>query len=371
MGPLIAKSSTRGTGGAERQCYLFGQELKKRGWRVSFVADFEAHGAQQVSADRDAIHVPFAFLKGKRWRLPQDALLLFMALRRANPRYIVLKTAHVLLLPILLYAKLHRRQLIFWGQTSTDFDLKKGNEGRWLRWIRHLGIRQAACVAVQTGDQLKALKTHFGRQGAHIPNITTVRAAGGSACERDEKCIFWCGNASANKRPLVFVELARQIPERRFVMAMNPADGQLYERVRGLCGELPNMRFLGSVPAENISRWFAQASLLVNTSAREGFPNTFLEAWEQGVAVASLCVNPDGVLNDPVLGACTFADDAHLRETDARLAVHLARTVRMLLQAVPGDKSAAEARRRHVLRNHSPGVVVGRLLAALEDRSQP
>jgi glycosyltransferase involved in cell wall biosynthesis len=53
---------------------------------------------------------------------------------------------------------------------------------------------------------------------------------------------------------------------------------------------------------------YLQSFCLVSTAFLEGFPNTFLEAWEAGIPVASLHVNPNGLLTEQGLGYLAFGD---------------------------------------------------------------
>ena len=71
---------------------------------------------------------------------------------------------------------------------------------------------------------------------------------------------------------------------------------------------LPNLSYLGELPIEKVNQEIAQSDVFVNTSAGEGFPNTFVQAWLRGVPVVSCFVDPDGCLSRA--GAGIFAGDA-------------------------------------------------------------
>jgi len=60
------------------------------------------------------------------------------------------------------------------------------------------------------------------------------------------------------------------------------------------------------VDPDEIHDYYRDAHCLVSTSAHEGFPNTFLEAWRVGTPVVSLAVDPARIAREEALGG--FAD---------------------------------------------------------------
>ena len=79
---------------------------------------------------------------------------------------------------------------------------------------------------------------------------------------------------------------------------------QLYEKVFSFSQEIPNLDFRGFIPYHKVNQYFGRASLFVNTSSIEGFPNTFIQASKNGIPIISLKVNPDNFLN---LYKCGFS----------------------------------------------------------------
>jgi glycosyltransferase involved in cell wall biosynthesis len=58
------------------------------------------------------------------------------------------------------------------------------------------------------------------------------------------------------------------------------------------------VRLFPFVPFDEIERYYRHATLLVNTSDAEGFPNSFLQAGKYGVPIVSLNADPDGMLSE-------------------------------------------------------------------------
>jgi glycosyltransferase involved in cell wall biosynthesis len=86
-------------------------------------------------------------------------------------------------------------------------------------------------------------------------------------------------------------------------MIMASSNEKAYDKsISEQAEELENLTFLGFVPFQIINKEYQNARLFVSTSLSEGFPNTFLQAWQCKVPVVSMYVDPDGVINRYDLG---------------------------------------------------------------------
>ncbi len=105
----------------------------------------------------------------------------------------------------------------------------------------------------------------------------------------DKNIVIFVGRLSAEKNPLLFVELADALKNDTgllFVMRGNgPLRGATAARGREL--GLDNLRLLDLVPAEEIPALYRAADLLVLTSVTEGVPLTILEALAMNVPVVA------------------------------------------------------------------------------------
>jgi glycosyltransferase involved in cell wall biosynthesis len=107
--------------------------------------------------------------------------------------------------------------------------------------------------------------------------------------------VCFVGRLDRRKRPELFLNLAEQFPHVRFIAvgASNDRDWdrQLHERY----GSLPNLDMRGFVDqfrSDELSRILGESWIIINTSAREGLPNSMLEAAAHRCAVLS-SVDPD------------------------------------------------------------------------------
>lgn len=173
------------------------------------------------------------------------------------------------------------------------------NEYNTPNWMAHYALENADHVFVQTEGQLHALEQRFHRRGELIRNPVDISADEPSRwpARRTREFVLWIGRAdNFNKRPLLFLELARRSPDLAFVMIANRTQhGDVFARLQA---ERPaNLTIVERVPHREIWDYYRRARVFVSTSAYEGFPNTFLQCAAAGVPVASLAVDPEGILS--------------------------------------------------------------------------
>jgi hypothetical protein len=72
----------------------------------------------------------------------------------------------------------------------------------------------------------------------------------------------------------------------------------------------PNLEYVGQKTLEEVNELLARAHIFVNTSTHEGFPNTFIQAWLRDVAVVSLSVDPDQLLESQHVGIAAHSESA-------------------------------------------------------------
>lgn len=104
------------------------------------------------------------------------------------------------------------------------------------------------------------------------------------------------GRLDRRKRPQIFFDLAADFPHVHFIAVGCSRDMEWDRELRQRYGSLPNvemMGFLDQFDGNAHAQVLQKSWVLVNTSAREGLPNAFLEAAAHGCAILSE-VDPDG-----------------------------------------------------------------------------
>lgn len=195
-----------------------------------------------------------------------------------------------------------RRRFVWVVASMADVNELFGKVEGPLAWLYPLGVRLADEVICRTRDQQKALAARYQRAGALIRTGHIVRPG----ATREPSTVLWVGRIHPLKQPLMFLDLAEQLPAERCVMVgmRDRAHEGLWHQVRERAIRLPNVQWYENVPFSSVGGHFAEAKLFVSTSEYEGFPNTFVQAAANGVPIVSWRVDPDRVLSEHRIGIC-------------------------------------------------------------------
>src|SRR3569833_1145281 len=289
--PVLAREYGRhGVGGAELQQTLLAKALAAQGYDVSMVvADYGQpdgavwDGVKTYKACRPQAGIPVLRFIHPRWTS------LWAAMKRARADIYYTSCAGALLGQVVLFARLHGARVVFRIASNSDCDpaallIRYWRDKRLYRY----GLRRADLVLAQTPGQQQALLKNFRRESRVVASMTDTNGRRLGFEERDI-CVLWVGNIRALKRPELLLEAARKLPRLQFHIIGGPMPGSesLYEKVRDAAMQMPNVRFHGPIPYQEVGEFYERARVFAGTSEIEGFPNTYLQAWARGTPVVA------------------------------------------------------------------------------------
>jgi glycosyltransferase involved in cell wall biosynthesis len=226
------------------------------------------------------------------------------------------------------------------------------------KWAMAYGARNSNRIVVQSRRQADLLQINYARTADaiianfHPPASETIDKSG-------PLTVVWIANLKTWKRPEIFLRLVQSMSganDVRFVMVGAPPPNSVNRRWREplmhSIESAPNLQYLGYRSQAEVNELLARAHVMVNTSTQEGFPNTFIQSWLRDVAVVSLAVDPDRVLELKQVGIIAHSEAGLLaavrsllendelraayakRGRDHAIACHSLRNVRELVRLI-------------------------------------
>jgi glycosyltransferase involved in cell wall biosynthesis len=302
-----------GAGGAERQQYLLGAALLERGHRVSLVTRNYDDGARYEESDGFAVWKTVPDVRGVL-NAPPKALRVLDTLRRVDADVFYVRGNDFLTMVTGAYCRVTAARFVYSVSSDANVEPDALDSVHPIHRRAFVGaIRDADGVVAQTEYQRSVLDDSHGIDSTVIPNGYEMPPMEAVLPHDEREYVLWVGRmARDQKRPERYLELAHALPDVEFVMVGPPNDDEeaYFEELRERAGEIGNLRFVGFVPPNEVDGYYRRASMLVNTSETEGFPNTFLEAWRYATPVVSLTYDLDGKLADGTLGRHSGSMDA-------------------------------------------------------------
>ncbi len=325
-------------GGAEVQQSILMRLLQRQGHRVSLVClDFGQ--PQGAVVDGITVYKAYRYEAGiplLRFIHPRLTSV-WKALGAADADIYYQRSAGMLTAVVAEFCRRNGKRSIYAG--ASDMDFQRGKQQiRYARdrWLYDWGLARVDRVVVQNAVQLESCRAGYGREATLIRSCyVPPEGSAGSQPGRGD-AVLWVGTVHDYKRPEMLLEIARRLPQRRFVMIGGSAapGGMLragyYEGIRDAAALLPNVEFKGFLPLADVEKQFDRGRILLNTSVYEGMPNIFLQAWARGIPTVatvdvgarvdgkelyrSICGAEDGAAEVERL----FADELHWARASTR-----------------------------------------------------
>jgi glycosyltransferase involved in cell wall biosynthesis len=309
-GMLSGEGDPKYIGGESIQHVLLARAWRDLGHDVSIIVYDEGQGERRVHDGITAIaaHTRTGGIRGLRFFHPRATKLL-SALMSADAEIYYQSPAGAYTGITGWFCRATNRGFIFRIASDTDCEQEHGRIRFWRdRKLYNYGLRRAHLIAAQTDYQARTLLHNHGLS-SEVVNMM-VEPPDASAQVKKDIDVLWVANLRALKRPELALELARQLPGVKFTLAGGPMPGGqiYYDDVMAAAARLPNVTMLGAVRYRDSGALFDRARIFLNTSAIEGFPNTFLQAWIRGVPVVTF-FDPDGLVQRVPLGRVASSVD--------------------------------------------------------------
>ena len=287
-------------GGSEIQIYYLMEELKKKGYEIHYL--FDSNRKIKQGDDKVHYHLLHDYTRLFSWL---NFLKIGILIKKINPDIIYQRVRSTYTGIGGFFAKLTNTKMVY--NISSHNDCLKTST-TFPNFIKDIlgdyGISNANLVIAQTRRQQNLLKANFGlnsiliSNGHHIPNPPFKKL--------HPLIVAWIANIKHLKQPEIFIKLAEECQDldARFIYAGRPTTGKYQKMLSKKTKDIPNLNYLGEIPFEKTNEVLSQASVFINTSLsnKEGFPNTYIQAWMRETPVVTLNCDPDNIIKSQKIG---------------------------------------------------------------------
>jgi len=338
---LLRASITVINGGSELQADLIINELLKSNHKIFYISDMIR------TPKRGRPNVKYIYLKdyGPQYSI-LNVISLIKILKDISPDIIYQRWRIPYTGLAAWYAKRHSKKLIF--NIANDIDPRKNKidfnqnliPNLINEYIGRYGVKNADLIIAQTEYQRSILKKSFNRDCVIIPNGHPIPDP--PFKKSFPPIVLWIGNIKPLKRLELFLDVVSSLQDTNAVFLFvgrfpnKKYQRNLYFRARNI----KNVKYLGELSLKKTNALVSKASVLVNTSIREGFPNTFIQAWMRETPVVSLSIDPDNVMEKFKIGFCSKTFN------------QLVKDVRILVENKEKLRIIGKRARQYAIKNH-------------------
>jgi len=343
------------TGGACSLQYNLGKGLQEIGYEVAFLV---YRGAKENIVNSQGFDLIETYDKNA-YRNRFDWLLrvapgVLKGIRKYRPDVVVQSGAGTITGVISLLARIVRKPFIFMAVSDWEADGAFLSEAPFFEKTSfHYGLKYAQHIIAQNEYQKEHFKKKEGKDSTIIRTAYNMSYPDFRPSDRvTNPYVLWSGNFRPAKGIDRLFRIAKSAPDILFKITgkqiyQDPAFDSLLEELFSL----PNVEMMGYLFFADLCEVFHGASIFLNTSEREGFPTTFIDAWYYGLSVVTVKYDPDHLISDNNLGyVCKAEGDVPV-------------VIRQLI-AHNGDADRARIS-RYARLHHSPVSIAKRFAATL------
>lgn len=303
----VTGGSQGSIGGVERQTSLMAKWLVAKGHKVSLLTWVEGSSEDEVIDGINVIKIcPIdSGLPGIRFFHPRWTGLI-SAMKRADADVYYQNCGEYITGQVAMWCKANNKQFLYSLANDADADpsfpiMHTLRE----RWLYKYGLLNADEVIAQTKTQMNSLKKGFDLDSSIMP----MPCPGPDNSQyqplewyTDKPTILWAARIHESKRLEILLQVAAELPEYNFVVGGSPGKEDAYSQgLMDTMSKLDNVTYLGMVARAEMPALYRSSTVFCCSSEYEGFPNTFLEAWSQGLPIVST-FDPDSLIQERKLG---------------------------------------------------------------------
>lgn len=307
--PLLVGNNPDRVVGPDVNQFILGEELKKHDFKISFICydDSISKIEEEYIDGMQIMKIPNK--RGSYFpinRIKTSMLLIKSILKMDSKIYFHHIPGISIFIRLLRKKSIYRigsdgivdKELI--KRKVKEFNQSKYSLQSFLIWLE---IKLASEVVVQNNYQQLMLMKNFNRRGKFLRKMFPI-PSNKFKKKTGIPIVLWVGTMAEVKQPELFLQLARECSEAHFMMIGGySGDPTLYKKIKNSAEEIPNLKFLGPVPFHEIDKYFQKASILVNTSLFEAYPNfVLIQAWMNYLPVISLGDNSNNIISQNNLG---------------------------------------------------------------------
>jgi len=291
---VLQKDQTRMSGGAELQVALLARELAGRGHDV-VIAGGDVGQVDRVILDGVMTRNAGKFHTGRvlemLWAIPR----VVQVIREERPEWVVVMGWTAWLFVLWVLRSFLGYKLDFICSLDSEINGEYRRENPIFGSLFEFAVRQSDARHSITSDQEKVFRAR-GMAATFYRYLLIPRSMPGTSEKQID--LLWVSRCQQLKRPHLFLDLVEALPDARCTMICPGEDKELWDSVAERADKLPNLEFIEKVPYHEIQEYYDRAKVFVNTSTFEGFPNSFIQSGMGCTALLSLCIDPDGMIQE-------------------------------------------------------------------------